>query len=529
MAKEESKYGFKDKAKAEESLELLKAEDQKYQLLTVRGLIGRAKRVLTLTKAEDKINNIKAAIEIFEKWLEVNSSSTTKNAKPKDSEDKVETVPGLGFKDKQAAEQTLSILEGRDPDYQKLAIKGLIGSAKRVIPATKNEDKLKSIKEAVAVFEDFLDEFDRQERGKQNMPYLPIDLIRQLPTPDQADKLAVEFIDCYETVAKGNYKHLRTKVPKDGSKTWDIVRNSKLQTLKQNGDVKLFDPDGLWFYVCHFYAMLGGWYCRTMNEEAQQQSSQMDSTTANIDMGDPPMDNYSSGAEDDSEDEESVTLAADYKALYTDLKKKVKILIYENVYFQNNLRASQKRLLKITRDRSFLLDRLLEYERPELSSSDSDDTVDSDDSMREEAPSKRRKFEASSTQSTPSTMKPPATPRRTKKGTKKQPQQQQQESYSQMQQLPQQVPTELLATTACSDINLDVATDDGSMEGQLTKEELERHLQSRQTMPQVIPEGELPIEMFNNNPSNELADQLDDPAQNNLSSVSLSDLNLMNV
>ena len=47
MAKEESKYGFKDKAKAEESLELLKSEDHKYQLLMVRGLIGRAKRVLT--------------------------------------------------------------------------------------------------------------------------------------------------------------------------------------------------------------------------------------------------------------------------------------------------------------------------------------------------------------------------------------------------------------------------------------------------------------------------------------------------
>uniref|UniRef100_A0A182VAD5 Uncharacterized protein n=1 Tax=Anopheles merus TaxID=30066 RepID=A0A182VAD5_ANOME len=247
MAKEESKYGFKDKAKAEESLELLKSEDHKYQLLTVRGLIGRAKRVLTLTKAEDKINNIKAAIETFEQWLEANSTSSTKNAKPKDAEDKVETVPGLGFKDKQAAEQTLSILEGRDPDYQKLAIKGLIGSAKRVIPATKNEEKLSSIKQAVALFEDFLDRFDREERGKQNMPYLSIDLIRQLPAPqgEQSDKLAVEFLACYETQAKGNYKHLRTKAPKDpGSKTWDIVRNAKLQALKPDSSVKLFDQDG---------------------------------------------------------------------------------------------------------------------------------------------------------------------------------------------------------------------------------------------------------------------------------------------
>ncbi|XP_053676913.1 uncharacterized protein LOC128727068 [Anopheles nili] len=244
MAKEESKYGFKDKAKAEESLELLKSEDHKYQLLTVRGLIGRAKRVLTLTKAEEKVKNIKAAIETFEQWLEINSSSSTKNAKPKDAEDKVETVPGLGFKDKQAAEKTLSILEGRDPDYQKLAIKGLLGSAKRVIPATKNEDKLKAINEAVTLFENFLDQFDREQRSKQNKPYLAIELIRQLPVPDQSEELVIEFLECYETVAKGNYKHLRTKAPADNSKTWDIVRNSKLNELKPDSSAKLFDADG---------------------------------------------------------------------------------------------------------------------------------------------------------------------------------------------------------------------------------------------------------------------------------------------
>ncbi|XP_052860603.1 uncharacterized protein LOC128267742 [Anopheles cruzii] len=249
MAKEESKYGFKDRAKAEESLELLKSEDSKYQLLTVRGLIGRAKRVLTLTKADDKVSNIKAAIETFEKWLEENSttSSGSKNAKPKDSEEKVETVPGLGFKDKQAAEQTLRILKDRDPDYQKLAIKGLLGSAKRVLPATKNPDKLNSIKEAVALFEEFLERFDREERGKQNLPYLAVDLVRSLPKPTKSNPLAEDFLHCYETVAKGNYKHLRTKAPRDDtdSPTWDIVRNRQLrELLKPEPSVKLFDPEG---------------------------------------------------------------------------------------------------------------------------------------------------------------------------------------------------------------------------------------------------------------------------------------------
>lgn len=60
-----------------------------------------------MTKAEEKVKNIKEAIEVFENWIEENSNSSTKNAKPKESEEKVETVAGLGFKDKEAAEKTL--------------------------------------------------------------------------------------------------------------------------------------------------------------------------------------------------------------------------------------------------------------------------------------------------------------------------------------------------------------------------------------------------------------------------------------
>lgn len=249
MSKEESKYGFKDKAKAEESLELLKTEDHKYQTLTVRGLLGRAKRVLTLTKAEEKVKNIKEAIGVFEAWLEDNTTSSSKNAKPKDTEEKVETVAGLGFKDKEAAEKTLKILEGRDPDYQKLAIKGLLGSAKRVLPSTKNEDKIAAIKAAVALFEDFLETFDREERAKQNMAYLSLELIQKVQTVSKpADALAAEFVECYAKVAKGNYKHLRTKFPEDHEETsWDIVRNRKLlklkEKIKESGE-KLFDSDG---------------------------------------------------------------------------------------------------------------------------------------------------------------------------------------------------------------------------------------------------------------------------------------------
>lgn len=56
----------------------------------------------------------------------------------------------------------------------------------------------------------------------------------------------------------------------------------------------------------------------------------------------------------------------------------------ENEFFQDALRSSQRRLLKVTRDRSFLLDRLLQYEKPENSSSESEDTESSEDDVRTE-------------------------------------------------------------------------------------------------------------------------------------------------
>ncbi|ALC47663.1 Ude [Drosophila busckii] len=245
MSEGESKFGFKDMEKALDTLKLLESHDMQYRKLTVRGLLGRAKRVLTLTKAADKLKNINDAIGVFEKWLEENGgSASNKNAKT-DAEDKVETVPGLGFKDKEAALATLSILEGRDPDYQKLAIKGLIGSSKRVLSGTKNEDKISAINEAVTVLEDFLEKFDAENRIKDNRAYLSYDIISKLPAPN--DELSAEFLAAYGGAkAKGNYKHLRTMYPKDNETSWDIVRNRQIAKLMEqikNEDAKLFDAE----------------------------------------------------------------------------------------------------------------------------------------------------------------------------------------------------------------------------------------------------------------------------------------------
>ncbi|EDV93086.1 uncharacterized protein LOC6563026 [Drosophila grimshawi] len=246
MSEGESKFGFKDMEKALETLKLLESHDMQYRKLTVRGLLGRAKRVLTMTKAAEKLKNINDAIGVFEQWLEENGGgASSKNAKT-DGDDKVETVPGLGFKDKAAAEATLSILEERDPDYQRLAIKGLIGSSKRVLSGTKSEDKIQSIKEGVQLLEDFLEKFETENRIKDNRAYLPHALVAKLPEPKQ--ELAAEFLAAYGgDKAKGNYKHLRTMYPKEeDSKSWDIVRNRQiaklLEQIKSEG-AKLFDVE----------------------------------------------------------------------------------------------------------------------------------------------------------------------------------------------------------------------------------------------------------------------------------------------
>lgn len=138
------------------------------------------------------------------------------------------------------------ILKGRDPNYQKLAVKGLIGNSKRVLQATKNEDKIQSIKAGVKVLEDFLEDFDRENRAAQNMAYLPLEIVTHFDDPK--NKLAVEFIETYRGSAKGRYEFLRTLYPKDDdSKTWDIVRNANLEKIKnkiKDNKSKLFEDDG---------------------------------------------------------------------------------------------------------------------------------------------------------------------------------------------------------------------------------------------------------------------------------------------
>ncbi|XP_037130902.1 INO80 complex subunit E isoform X1 [Syngnathus acus] len=95
----------------------------------------------------------------------------------------------------------------------------------------------------------------------------------------------------------------------------------------------------------------------------------------------------------------------DYKRKYKNLKRKLKFLVYEHECFQEELRRAQRKLLKVSRDKSFLLDRLLPYERVDEDSSDSDATVSSENSEGEvlrEGAKKRRSSPSPCISSSPS-------------------------------------------------------------------------------------------------------------------------------
>lgn len=69
-------------------------------------------------------------------------------------------------------------------------------------------------------------------------------------------------------------------------------------------------------------------------------------------------------------------------------------ILQENECYQENLRTSRAKLLEIARDRSFLLDRLLQYEKVDISSSSEsgEDTESSDGEVELPRPDIKRLF-----------------------------------------------------------------------------------------------------------------------------------------
>jgi len=181
--------------------------------------------------------------------------------------------------------------------------------------------------------------------------------------------------------------------------------------------------------------------------------------------------------------------AVNYRQRYRNLKRKFKYLIYENECFQDELKKTQRKFLKVNQDKSFLLDRLLQYERLEDSSSDSDVTISSDSELDSLTIKKKKPTSASnshglsglahsSTGRHLAAVEPTASKRK------------------------KPLPKSTKASTAKSVESLE-ALPPSQGDGHMTSEEIERHLESRQLLLDLLPERApptVPTEMFSNDP-----------------------------
>ncbi|XP_011503688.1 PREDICTED: uncharacterized protein LOC105366819 [Ceratosolen solmsi marchali] len=203
--------------------------------------------------------------------------------------------------------------------------------------------------------------------------------------------------------------------------------------------------------------MLDGWYCRSII-------------------------NHNVIIDDDNSHEK---VMSNYKSRYRNLKQKFKYLIYENECFQEALRSTQRQLLKANRDKSFLLDRLLHYEKLNTSFSESDgDTDTSEDDISRTETLKRKKsdfsiageayvYTSATSKSYNSNKKKKTISKSTKINT--------------------------ISSDANNSLSCTLISD-----GHMTPEEVERHLESRQSYLELVPEKApptVPTEMFSNDVS----------------------------
>ena len=186
----------------------------------------------------------------------------------------------------------------------------------------------------------------------------------------------------------------------------------------------------------------------------------------------------------------------------------------------DTLRTSQHNFLKVAKDRSFLLDRLLQYEKPDISSSESDDTDTSEEDEVQAPPTamplaKKKKLEPVSipqnipTNTTPVTSSYRQTTLTTPAALVKKKQQQRIVQKKTPVQVQPQQPTyqriigHSIASRATIESTSNVSNKGTVPQNIMTTEEVERHLQSRQSLAelQLRAPPTVPTEMFSNEPS----------------------------
>lgn len=199
----------------------------------------------------------------------------------------------------------------------------------------------------------------------------------------------------------------------------------------------------------------------------------------------------------------------DYKKNYKAMKKKLRLLIYEQECFFDELKKAQRQLLKVSRDKSFLLDRLLQYETMNDMSSDSESTQSSDsgNEMPSSAPKKKKVTSVAGSSASTVGQSPAhqlANVSRSTEPPKKRPKLSKKVASSKGSRVATSSANPSLDKTTPVTAMATAATSDGPM----TREEIERHLELKHSSkPQFlsldVTSHSLPDDIFSHDNSNQ--------------------------
>jgi len=157
------------------------------------------------------------------------------------------TFQGGGFKDKEKAQETIKLLDGKDTTYQFQIINSMFNRAKVIFKRTTDKDKRKNLEEAIEVFEAWIDDYKKKGRSKESFAYLPLETVVGYKTLAKHHGISdFGFLEAFKE-ADGDLKRLRNKKIPDDSTTWDVHRNRNLKVVdtKINENyLPLFETDG---------------------------------------------------------------------------------------------------------------------------------------------------------------------------------------------------------------------------------------------------------------------------------------------
>lgn len=163
------------------------------------------------------------------------------------SESNENTFQGGGFKDKEKAQETIRLLDGKDTTYQFQIINSMYNRAKVIYKRTTDKEKRKNLEESIEVFEEWIDDYKKRGRSKESFSYLPLESITGYKL--LAKHYGIEdfgFLEAFKEV-DGDIKRLRNKKIPDDSTTWDVHRNKNLKVIDTNINenfLPLYETDG---------------------------------------------------------------------------------------------------------------------------------------------------------------------------------------------------------------------------------------------------------------------------------------------